>query len=379
MFQFRKPRLATHYYVRTEPPDDRGDEVLRFSSETRRITLKGHSFREFQQHVVPLLDGAHSVDDIAERVADVFARQDLVAALDLLAEQRVLEEGDDVPEMQQRTAAIQPQQNLLLDLGVEPRSVQDRLSAMTVTVFGLSGGGAVAAMALAGAGIGRLRLLDDGVVTAADPYLASTYRAADVGEARVDALARQIDGLGMHTRTERATGPFDGDDAVAEAIGRADFLICALDPGLSALIYRLNRVCLRSGTRWIATTSAAFEVRVGPLVHPYETACYLCYRMRAVACSEAPEEEFAFQRFLDHRKRDDSGTRENLVMGTTLAGQLAALEAFKALSGAIPPSTRSNLVVFDLLELASTRHVVLRKPWCPACGPDRVERQAVAT
>jgi molybdopterin-synthase adenylyltransferase len=379
MFAFRKPRLASHYYVRTDPPDDRGDEVLHFSSESRRIKLKGHSFREFEQYVIPLLDGAHSVDDISGSVADVFTRDDLLAGLALLAEQRLLEEGDDPPETRGRTAATQPQHNLLLDLGVDPQSVLDRLSAMTVTVFGLSGGGAVAAMALASTGIGKLRLVDDGVVTAADPYLASAYRAANVGEPRVDALARQIDGLGMRTSTEHSTGPFDSDDEIAAAIGQADFLICALDPGQSSRIYRLNRACLRSGTRWLATTSAAFEVRVGPLVHPYETACYLCYRMRAVACTDEPEEEFAFQRFLDRRKRDDSGTRENLVMGTTLAGQLAALEAFKALSGAIPPSTRGHLVVFDLLDLASTTHVVLRKPWCPACGSGPVERQAAAT
>jgi adenylyltransferase/sulfurtransferase len=122
--------------------------------------------------------------------------------------------------------------------------------------------------------------------------------------------------------------------------------------------------------------SAAFEVTVGPLVAPYETACYLCYRMRAVACADEPEEEFAFQSFLDRRKRDDSATRENLVFGTTTAGQLAALEVFKELSGVVAPSTKGAIVVFDLIKLATTTHVVLRKPWCPACHGGRDTRQA---
>ena len=277
-----------------------------------------------------------------------------------------------IPAQRRRTAAIQPQHNLLWDVGVDSKAVQDRLGQMRVTVFGLSGSGAAAAVALATAGIGTLRLVDGGSVTPADPYLAPAYRAADVGESRVASVARCIDALGTETVTEPSTGPFDTDEDVAAAIGQADFVICAMDQGQSALIYRLNRVCLRNGTRWIAVSASAFEVSVGPLVEPYETACYLCYRMRLVACADEPEEEFAFQSFLDRRKRDDSATRENLVFGTTMGGQLAALETFKALSGVIAPSTKGAIVVFDLLKLATTTHVVLRKPWCPAChgGPD---------
>jgi bacteriocin biosynthesis cyclodehydratase domain-containing protein len=375
MFAFRKPRLASHYYVRTEPPDDRGDEVLHFLSETRRIKLKGHSFREFQQHVVPLLDGTHTVDEIAGSVGDVFAAEDVVAGLTLLAEQRLLEEGDRDPAERRRTETIQPQHNLLWDLGVDPDAVQARLGRASVTVFGLSGGGAVAASALASAGIGALRLVDDRPVSAADPYLALAYRAADVGESRAASLARHIEGLGTSTVTQHAAGPFDTDDEVAAAVGQSDFVVCAMDVGRSALIYRLNRVCLRNKTRWIAASASAFEVSVGPLVEPYDTACYLCYRMRVVACAEEPEEEFAFQSFLDRRKRDDSATRENLVFGTTMAGQLAALETFKALSGVIAPSTRGAIVVFDLIKLATTTHVVLRKPWCPACQVAQGARQ----
>jgi adenylyltransferase/sulfurtransferase len=376
MFAFRKPRLASHYYVRTEPPDDRGDEVLHFLSETRRIKLKGHSFREVEQYLIPLLDGAHTVDEIAGSVGDVFDKDDVIAGLTLLADQRLLEEGDEAPGERSRTRAIEPQHNLLLDLGVDAKAVRERLRQASVAIFGLAGAGAAAAMSLAATGIGTLRLIDDRAVTPADPYLSSAYGAADVGQLRATALVRTIGALGMGTRTATSAGPFESDDEIADAVGPNDFVICAIDLGQSALIYRLNRVCLRSNTRWLAVSSAAFEAQVGPMVYPYETACYLCYRMRAVACADNPEEEFAFQSFLDRRKRDDSATRENLVAGTVIAGQLAALETFKALSGVVGPSTKGIVVVFDLLTLAATPHVVLRKPWCPACHGGRDARQA---
>ena len=47
--RYQRPRLPSYFYVLSEPPDSRGEEVLRFVSERRRIKLKGHSFREFQR------------------------------------------------------------------------------------------------------------------------------------------------------------------------------------------------------------------------------------------------------------------------------------------------------------------------------------------
>lgn len=369
-FAYRRPRLASHYYVRSEPPDERGDEALHFISETRRIKVKGHSFREFQQRVVPLLDGKHTVEQITAAVADVFAPPDVVAGLSLLAEQHLLEDADVGPAGAPGDAR-RPQLNLLHDLGVDPLAVQQRLQQATVAVVGLGGAGAGAALGLAAAGVGTLRLIDPNSIHAADPYLATAFAADDLGSSRAAVVGRRVASLAPQAATVTCSGPLDDDAQVHEAVAGSDFVVCAVDMGQSSLIYRLNRVCLRAGLRFMAVTPAAFEISVGPLVQPFETACYMCYRMRIVACAEEPEDEFAFQSLLDRRKRDDSAARENLVFGTSLAGQLAGLEAFKALSGVVAPATRGAVVVLDLLTLSTTKHVVLRKPWCPAChgGP----------
>src|SRR3954451_17602635 len=94
---FRKPRLPSHYYVLFERPDSKGEEVLRFVSERRKIKIKGHSFREFQQYVIPLLDGRHTLEDIQAEVADAFRPEDLEAGLQVLADQGLLEEALDAP------------------------------------------------------------------------------------------------------------------------------------------------------------------------------------------------------------------------------------------------------------------------------------------
>jgi hypothetical protein len=92
-FKLHKPRFPTHYCVRFEPPDSAGNETLIIVSERRRLKLKGHSFREFMQHVLPLLDGKHTIDEIRRETAEVFAAEDLDASLELLAAQGLLDDG----------------------------------------------------------------------------------------------------------------------------------------------------------------------------------------------------------------------------------------------------------------------------------------------
>jgi hypothetical protein len=93
----------------------------------------------------------------------------------------------------------------------------------------------------------------------------------------------------------------------------------------------------------------------------------MCYKMRAVACADDPEGDFAFERLLDRRKRDDSGRRENLNVTAAIASNLLGLEVLKLVSGIMPSQTVGRLVVFDLLDLSIKKYMVLRKPWCPAC------------
>jgi len=110
-------------------------------------------------------------------------------------------------------------------------------------------------------------------------------------------------------------------------------------------------------------------VTVGPAVHPGQSACYLCYRMRLVACAGNPEDAFAFEKYLDRRKRDDSGKRENLVFSAGLAANLLGLEVVKELTGLAEPSLVGRILTVGLTDLNIQKHVVLRKPWCPACFP----------
>src|SRR5262245_33257 len=113
---FQRPRLPSHYYVYSEPPDTAGDEVLHIVCERRRVKIKGHSFREFVREVLPLLDGRHTVDEICAEVSDVFDAEDLHASLRLLAEHNLLEDATDDPPTASMMSSRMPQLNFFREI-----------------------------------------------------------------------------------------------------------------------------------------------------------------------------------------------------------------------------------------------------------------------
>jgi molybdopterin-synthase adenylyltransferase len=361
-------RIPSHYYLYSDPPDKNGDEALHFISPQRRLKLKGHAFREFVQQVVPLLDGTRSFDSIHAEVSDLFDANDLSACFALLAEQGVLEDADEWNLDEAAQEILQPQLNLLHDLSETPSELQQRIAKSCVGVFGLTPVGVALGRALAASGLRTLRCIDPEPVGVADRYFNPEW-GEQAGLLRAEAFARACPC--PLSKVESVTDRITDDARMEEAIAGCDFVVNCMDQGNLSLIYRLNRVALRTGTRWLSASAAGLEVIVGPAVYPGETPCFTCYRMRLLACAEDPETGYDFESFLDRRKTDDSSRRANFASGPALAGQLAAVEVLKALTGIREPATKGKVQVFDLGDLSSTSHVVLRKPWCPACSTNQ--------
>jgi adenylyltransferase/sulfurtransferase len=340
---------------------------LVITSERRRIKLKGHSFREFMTEVVPLLDGRRTTEEIQERVAGTFAPEDVTAALEMLASEGLLQDqGRDAPAAPD--VPLSHQLNFFHEAGLDPERSQDRLRSATVSVIGMGPVGVATAMALAAAGVGNLRCADPEAVLPSDPMLNPLFHSSDCGKPRAEVVCGRATALTPGLNATPHTQRLETDDEVLDIIGGSDFVVGCVDQSMSNVMYRLNRACLDARLRSTTGSVSAFEGIIGPTVTPFETACYLCYRMRAVACADNPEEEFAHLRFLDRRKRDDSGHRENLVFGPAIVGNMLALETFRALLG-LAAAASGRVIVFDFLESTSQKHVVLRKPWCPACFP----------
>ena len=365
-FPFRKPLLPSHYSVWFDPPDEAGDEALHIVSERRSLKLKGHSFREFRKSVIPLLDGSHTIEDIEKATGDLFRAQDLLECFSMLSEQGVLVEGDDNNLSSNVAARMAPQLNWFHDAapGID---LQQRLIKADVAVVGLGGAGAAVALALGAAGIGTVRCIDSSCLTLADTYMSPFLGQRDVGEGRAGSIARLINSSAPQVKVLPVDRQLSSEEDLDVSIRGADLVVCCLDASQSNLIFKLNRVCLAHGIHWISCALAGAEIIVGPAIQPGSGPCYLCYRMRAVACAGNPEEAFAYEKYLDRRKHDDSARRENLVFSAGLAANFLGIEVVKQLTALCEPSLVGQILTIRLTDLAIERHTVLRKPWCPAC------------
>lgn len=365
--RFSNPKIPSHYYVWCEPPDSSGEEALHFVSNRRTIKLKGRGFAEFERRVIPLLDGHHSIEEIERKMQDAFAREDLEAALELLESQNLLENGEGESANEDGATRLTAQLNFFHELGLNPAETQQHLRNASITVLGMGGAGPALAETLAKSGIGSIRCVDSLPVSPSDLYLSGGFSTGDLNLARATAVQSRLAPQFPECRIDAITTSLSSESDLSSAVDRSDYIACCLDAGQSSLIYKLNRVCLQTGTRWSSCALAGAEIIIGPTIHPRFTPCYLCYKMRVVACAGNPEDAFAFEKLLDSRKQDDSSRRENLAIGANLAANLLALEVINDLGGLSPVSTAGKVIIFNLLDLSSTKHVVLRKPWCPAC------------
>jgi adenylyltransferase/sulfurtransferase len=362
-----KPLLLKHFRIHIEPPERGGESALVFTSERRRIVVNGRSLDVFLDRVAPLLDGRHTLVEIQHCMAGVFDPQDLAESLSALLQHGIAEDAEGLSLDADLQARLAPQLSYLRELDVEPAQVIERLAAAEVAVFGLGAVGAVAATALAAAGVGRLRCADASSISAADPYLAQIFSVADVGRARAEVTRERIRAVNPATSVDLVLAELRSDGDVAAAVGDSDFVLGCVDPGLVTITYKLNRVCLDKRVSWTSASVSAFEGVVGPTVFPHQTACFLCYQMRIAACADDPERALAELRRSDADASDGSAHRENLAFGASIVGQLLALEAFKVLAG-LRPSAAGRILTLDFMSCAMQRHVVLRKPTCPACS-----------
>jgi molybdopterin-synthase adenylyltransferase len=360
-------KLLSYYDVWCEPPDASGDEILYFASGRKRLKIKGHSFREFRDVVLPLLDGNHMVEEVEKRVASYFDPEDLRRCLNLLESQNLLEDVSAYPNPSNTDQIPVPQLNFLHTVGGDANDISRRLLRATIAIVGLGGAGAQAALSLAAGKVGRIHCVDSLPVSEADTYFSNLFALEQVSTQRAVAVANSLKTLVPQANITTHTQPLDSDSDVERAIDESDFVICCVDRAQISIVYKLNRVCLKRQVRWTSGIQRGTELVLGPTVHPSESPCYLCYKMRAIACAGNPEDEFAYERFLDRRKQDDSSRHENVVFGANILAGLLGMEALKEVSGSMEGSVVGKILIFDLLSFSATKHAILRKPWCPAC------------
>jgi molybdopterin/thiamine biosynthesis adenylyltransferase len=222
---------------------------------------------------------------------------------------------------------------------------QIALRDASVLVIGAGALGSPVALYLAGAGVGRLGIVDDDDVEISNLHRQPLHFTPDVGEPKAESAAAKLRFLNPDIVVEAYRMRVDETNAAGLVEGQ-DLIVDCSDSFESR--YAINRACCETGIDLVEGGAVGWAGMVMTIV-PKRTACYRCAfptaPVDAPSCAEA----------------GITGPAAGVI------GSLQALEALKLLTGAHPPLVDAFLNV-DLATLETTRVSVSRRPDCPDCG-----------
>lgn len=346
----KRLRLLEHVVINVMPSDCSGEESMIFNTTRRTLRVKGQALHDVESIVLPLLDGTRTIGEIRAAIGEKLTDSSVSQCLEFLIDNRLVEEFPEETRDVDRDGRAQkgdellPQISLYHELGFNQQDAQKYLANARIAVFGLGGSGLIAAINLARAGIGFVRLCDDARILPWDSLMMSGSVLNKNGAFRSVEAARQIESIGNVTQTEIVTDPLTDDATINPLLEDVDLVIVATDAVSVNLAYRLNRLCLKMQRPLLPGGAAGIEGTVGPLVFAKDGPCYLCYRMRSIACSKLPDAELAIEQLLNRERRSQPRLRENLPVGQMLVGSHLALEALKMILGlAIAPTENYSI------------------------------------
>jgi ribosomal protein S12 methylthiotransferase accessory factor len=168
-------------------------------------------------------------------------------------------------------------------------------------------------------------------------------------------------------------------DSVREMAESANLLVGCFDRGYETAQHWINRAAVTTATPALFAGISTHIATVGPCVLPGQAACYMCYRMRRIACEENYDEEMAYERFLNQSNQPSLSSRATAPFLSIHVASLLAGEIVKLVALALPPTLAGRIMEFDALTLESRFHAILRQPDCPVCGAEKKKNRNNAT
>jgi molybdopterin-synthase adenylyltransferase len=220
---------------------------------------------------------------------------------------------------------------------------QQRLKAARVALVGLGGIGAPAALYLAAAGVGTLRLIDDDAVALSNLQRQIAFAVDDIGRSKVEAASAALNALNPHVNVELRAERLTVDHA-AGLIAGCDLVIDGTDD--FATRFAVNAACVAAR---IPLVSGALGRWSGQVAVFEGRPCYRCL------VPETPP---------------DAETCARVGVIGALAGvigSMAALEAIKRVVGAGAPLA-GRLLLYDGLAGTARTVQLAADPACPVCG-----------
>ena len=226
---------------------------------------------------------------------------------------------------------------------------QRRLKAASVVVIGAGGIGSAAIPALAGAGIGKLTIIDDGEVERSNLQRQPIFRDDQIGQPKAQLAAGFAHALNPHVEAIAVQQRLDTAN-VEQLIGSHGLVLDGSDNFATRLT--VSDAATRLRIPLVSAAAVQFQGQIG-LYRGWEAdkPCYRCF-------------------VGDAFDSDDCDTcAEQGVLGALAAtvGSFGALMAVRAIVG-IGEDVAGSLYLFDGAALEWRKIRLPKNPGCTACG-----------
>jgi molybdopterin/thiamine biosynthesis adenylyltransferase len=152
---------------------------------------------------------------------------------------------------------------------------QARLATSHVVLIGMGGIGSPALQYLAGAGVGRLTLIDDDVVEASNLQRQTIYAEADIGKPKAEAAAAWVAAFDPVLTVTAHVTRISRDNA-PELITGADVVLDGCDNFATRLA--VSDACVKAGVPLTSAALGRFQGQVANFAgHREGHACYRCF------------------------------------------------------------------------------------------------------
>jgi molybdopterin/thiamine biosynthesis adenylyltransferase len=222
---------------------------------------------------------------------------------------------------------------------------QRKLKAASVAVIGAGGIGSAVIPALAGAGIGRLTIIDDDVVELANLHRQPLFCESDAGQPKAELAAGFVRRLNHHVVARPVQDRITIENADQLLAGH-DLVIDGSDNFATRLA--VNDACVKLHTPLVSAAAVQFQGQVGLF---RARPCYRCFVGNAFDAD------------------DCDNCAELGVLGalTAMMGGFAALLAINSIVG-IGEDAAGKVHLFDGERRAWRNIAIPADPACRACG-----------
>lgn len=316
------------------------------------VLVSGPAASSITGPLVKMLDGTRNADEILESFSEE-VRDQAAELLQTLVRRGIVTEHPPAT----RNGTPEDLQSAFYDnLGSFGASAPDRLKAANVCIAGSNLISRALARSLAECGVGRIQV-------SAHPHLENEDRLVNWTEAKHDAGVSLV---------------FHGQVPAEEALQDVSLICATSDFGEVDALLEMNRLAIRLNKPFLPVWLADVKGRVGPLNHPYETACFRCYRLRADSNNPNYEIARAVRRHMSGIARPGMSTGLLPPMANVL-GEIAAMEIVKHLGQFVPVDTVGRTIEINLVSFSAVTRRVLKVPRCPECSDVMLRSAAAVT